>query len=81
MNDIQDKMRVRTVAELKDTTGIYLNPIYIYARRPDRLGRVMSYVPGYGGDVWWVEHDDRSVAFYQSCELVPQGPEVAGENQ
>jgi hypothetical protein len=73
--DIQPKMRVRTVPELEDTVGIYLNPTYLWTRRPDRPGRVMSHVPGYGGDVWWVEHDDGTVAFYQSCELVPvEGP-------
>jgi hypothetical protein len=32
-------------------------------------GTVTGYVPGHGGDAWWVQHDDGSVAAYWYPEL------------
>ena len=42
------------------------------ARRPDTRGTLGLMVPGYGGDVWWVRHDD-------AAPDAPQVPYVVDE--
>lgn len=32
-------------------------------------GTYLGYVGGAGGDVWWVEHDDKTVGAYMSDEV------------
>jgi hypothetical protein len=42
---------------------------HIIARKAGALGQYAGWVPGAGGDVWWVRHDDGSVGAYMYNEL------------
>jgi len=61
--------KVVTHAELGSTAGMMVKHEYIAARRPSAKGTMRGWVPGHGGDVWWVEHEDGSVAAYCFDEL------------
>jgi hypothetical protein len=39
------------------TVGMIVRPEYLANRRASMDGVALSYVPGHGGDVWWVRHD------------------------
>jgi hypothetical protein len=59
---------VQTLA-LKDTLGMLVAPRHLTARRPHALGTLLGYVPGHGGDVWWVQHKDGQIGAYSLTEL------------
>jgi len=65
---IEDGMRVK-VTKLESTRGMMIAAQYLAARKKGATGTVQGYVPGHGGDVWWVRHDDGSVAAYCYTEL------------
>jgi hypothetical protein len=50
--------RVVVVYRLEDTTGMLVNPKYLATRMCGARGKVERWVPGHGGDLWWVTHDD-----------------------
>lgn len=54
---VKQNMRVRTNAVLGSTGGILLSPERLAIRKANALGTVYSWVPGHGGDVWYVVHD------------------------
>jgi hypothetical protein len=60
--DNADKLRagmaVRTHTKLDSTIGRLVAPQNLCLRRPATNGTVLGYVPGYGGDVWWVDHEN-----------------------
>ena len=60
--------RVR-VERLENTLGMLVPPKYLDNRRLGSEGVVHSWVPGHGGDVWFVDQDDGSVAVYSTDEL------------
>lgn len=60
---IQTGDRVRVV-KLDSTTGMLIADRHLQARRVGATGIVRNYVPGHGGDVWFVEHDDGSIGAY-----------------
>lgn len=57
-NGLKYGTRVRTKAELGPTTGMLIVDRHLDARRPDALGLITHYVPGHGGDVWFVRHEE-----------------------
>lgn len=61
--------KVVTHAELDSTSGMMVSPRHIECRRPSAKGTVRGWVPGHGGDVWWVEHEDGTVGAYCFNEL------------
>ena len=66
--NIQPGMKVKIVSD-DGTEGMFVNPQYIQNRKIGMTGIVKGWVPGHGGDVWFVEHDDNSVAVYCFTEL------------
>ena len=56
-NEIKDGLKVRTT-KLGETKGILISPRNLDCRKAGITGTVSGYVPGHGGDVWWVKHDD-----------------------
>ena len=72
-NDVKIGMRVRTAQDVqaygKQVKGMMINAKHLQARRANAIGNVRGYVPGHGGDVWWVEHADGSVAAYCFNEM------------
>lgn len=71
-NDVQAGLRIRTnrKGRLRTTQGFLIGPQYLAARRADAPGKVRAMVPGHGGDVWYIEHDDGTVAAYCYDEFV-----------
>jgi hypothetical protein len=54
------------------TRGFLVAERHLRARRTNAVGVVMGYVPGHGGDVWWVQHhDDGTVGAYLDSEFEP----------
>ena len=45
------------------------HPAYIQNRRPGALGTVSQIVPGHGGEVWVVTHEDNVKAVYSIDEM------------
>lgn len=56
VNQMRAGMRVR-VAKLESTVGMLINPAALLRRKAGQTGTVLDWVPGHGGDVWWVTHD------------------------
>ena len=57
MDQVKAGLRVRIV-KLGKTTGMCIHPKHLDCRKAGVTGTVKGYVPGHGGDVWWVVHDD-----------------------
>ncbi len=70
--DVEPGLSVK-VTELKEayTKAFFVRKQYLQARRLGAVGVVHSYVSGHGGDVWWVRHEDGSVAVYMFDEFEP----------
>ncbi len=68
-NPINNGMKVRTVSHLGSTPIAYVPQYRLDLRRPNALGTVRGWVGGHGGDVWWVMHEDLSVAPYMFSEF------------
>ena len=49
--------------------GFYVKDKHLDTRRSDVIGKYVGYVPGCGGDVWWIEHEDGSIGAYLYNEL------------
>lgn len=83
-NGLKPGLAVITDSRLGTTTGMMINPLYLSRRRPDERGRTMTWVPGHGGDVWFVDHNSMSrneegwtqsdVAAYSFTELTVVAP-------
>jgi len=61
-------MRVRVVQVL-GTSGMLIAQRYLDARTAGVTGTLHGYVPGHGGDVWWMKHDDGTESAYSTREL------------
>jgi len=48
---------------------MFITQKYLENRRAEAIGTINSYVPGHGGDVWWVIHDDGTTAAYCVTEM------------
>lgn len=46
------------VTRLGSTTGMTIAQRHLDVRRVGASGTVTGWVPGHGGDVWWVLHDE-----------------------
>lgn len=72
LREVRPGLRVRTV-NLGGTQGMGVAPKLLALRRAFAVGKVLNYVPGLGGDVWWVEHEDGTVAPYCFTEFEAAG--------
>ena len=62
--------KIRTHEALQPTTGMIIKQEYLDRRRPDAAGVLGGFVPGHGGDIYWVRHeDDKTVAVYGWMEF------------
>ena len=78
MDNFEKGLRVKTRPSLLRTTGFIIHQKHIDARKPKKIGIVKRWVPGHGGDVWFVQHDDESIGAYRTDELgkTTQGNEM-----
>lgn len=63
LEDIIVGLRVG-VKKLGDTKGMMVNKKHLDVRKVCVKGEIVGYVPGHGGDVWWVRHDDGQIGAY-----------------
>lgn len=66
-NEVKQGMKVRTTEAVNKpgaTRGMMISPKHLDVREAGVRGTVMGYVPGHGGDVWWVQHENGVVAAY-----------------
>ena len=61
--------RIKTAMMLGSTDGMAIAQRHLDTRMPNCEGTVKGYVPGHGGDVWFVEHPDGAVAAYSITEM------------
>ena len=55
-NEIKNGLKVR-ITKLGETLGMMIKPRHLDCRKVGITGTISGYVPGHGGDVWWVKHD------------------------
>lgn len=67
-----ENRKVKTISELKPTTGFLVHKKHIDARKPDIYGYIGGWVPGHGGDVQWVIQDKHKIGCYRNNELILQ---------
>lgn len=63
LGDIRVGMRVE-VKRLGTTKGMLINTTNLNVRAIGVKGRILGPVPGHGGDVWWIAHDDENTGAY-----------------
>lgn len=70
-NEVKIGLRVR-VATLGSTTGMLIKPKHLTVRQEGKVGTVLGWVSGHGGDVWWVKHDGSDdIGAYGFPEMEP----------
>lgn len=67
----RDGERVYVMAKLEELPGAFVAARFITSRQLDSKGICCGWVPGHGGDLHWVRHDDRTEAVYLCSELTP----------
>jgi len=71
LKSVKPGLRVK-VAKLAGTRGMTIHEEHLKVRRKGVTGTVLQHVPGHGGDVWFVQHDDSdAVGAYTFTELEP----------
>lgn len=55
-NEVKVGLRVKII-KLDDTQGMLIKLRHLECRKEGITGTVKGFVPGHGGDVWWVQHD------------------------
>ena len=68
LDNIYSGLRVITT-KLESTVGMLVHPDHLANRKPHEPGRIVQYVPGHGGVVWFVRHGDDSIAAYGYTEF------------
>ncbi len=69
LDKIREGLRVRVIAD-NGTMGMFVKKEHLALRRVGATGTILYYVPGHGGDVWWVKHDAcDDIAAYSFTEL------------
>ncbi len=70
LDKVKVGLSVRTT-KLGDTMGMLIVQNHLDARKANKEGTVAGYVPGHGGDVWWVRHADGTPGAYAFDEFEP----------
>jgi hypothetical protein len=64
------KVRIKEKIEVNENCrGFLVLPKHLDVRRPNEVGEYIGYVPGAGGDLWWIKHKDGTVGAYSTDEL------------
>lgn len=72
-NAVNPGMTVRVV-RLEGTEGMLIHNRHLACRKVGVVGIVKGYVPGHGGDVWFVAHEGSDdVGAYMFTEMEPEG--------
>ena len=61
---LESGTKVRTDKTLTSNPRMMIKPQYLDNRRANALGTLKGIVGSHGGDVYWVEHEDETIAAY-----------------
>jgi hypothetical protein len=65
-----EKVKIKKkIMSKEDCTSFFVKDKHLDCRRPNEVGTYRGWVPGAGGDVWWIIHEDGTVGAYQYTEL------------
>ena len=70
LDGIAEGVRVK-ITKLGDTSGWSVPRENLANRQVGVVGTIHDFVPGHGGDVWWVWHDEGGLAPYRYDEFEP----------
>lgn len=71
LNRVREGLRV-IITKLMDTRGMFIERKHLDVRKIGITGVVRGYVPGHGGDVWFIKHDKSSeIGAYMFTEFNP----------
>jgi len=59
------------VVRLGSEAGLLVEESALRSRQMGAIGTVLSWIPGHGGDAWWLRHDDGGVGAYLVNEIGP----------
>ena len=62
VNSISPGIKVRVTVD-NGTSGMFIKDEHLAIRQVGKTGRVLSYVPGHGGDVWFIQQDNGIAAY------------------
>ena len=62
-------IRVKTKNKLDSTEGFLVADENLLARGCNREGEVIGWIPGHGGDLWSIRHNDGTVGAYSYTEF------------
>ena len=57
------------IIESERCKGFLVKDKHIVCRRPNQNGTYRGWVPGAGGDLWWIEHQDGTIGAYMYNEI------------
>jgi len=64
------KLKIKEkIADKDDCVGFFVHAKHLDCRRSSELASYWDYVPGAGGDVWWVKHQDGTIGAYMFTEI------------
>lgn len=63
-NQVKPGLKIITNDKLGPTKGFMVHLDHIANRKENTKGTIEHFVPGHGRDVWFVKHDDGSIAAY-----------------
>lgn len=61
--------KFKTHSMLNSTDGIFVGKKYLKNRKSNTICMYRAAVAGHGGDVWWCENEDGTIAVYNYLEL------------
>lgn len=67
VNEVKQGMKVRVVRD-GGARGMMIVEKHLSIREVGKIGVVLNWVPGHGGDVWYVKQDN-GIAAYSYTEL------------
>ena len=70
-SEIRTGIRIKTTKKLNSADGWCVHLNNISTRKNNTEGAILYCVPGHGGDVWFIKHDDNTVAAYDTFEFNP----------
>jgi hypothetical protein len=64
------KVKIKNkITPMNECGGFLVKGNHILCRRPNEQGEYNGWVPGAGGDIWWIKHSDGTIGAYTFDEL------------
>lgn len=68
--DIGTKLKIKNkIRSVEECGGFFVKSTNLTTRRFNQQAEYAGWVPGSGGDIWWVKHTDGTIGAYCVDEL------------